>query len=141
MRPKRSVAIAEENGDTGDHVIDGHGQIELAVPVKITRRYGERDWARRVIDVRLERAVAAPQQNRKRTAKLIGEGEVRFPVPVKIACGHPHRATARRIVNVSLKRPVAVAQQDARGYADSSARLQRILFEIFQRAAARAQQY
>ena len=58
MRPKRSVAIAQENGDTGDGVINGHGQVELAVLVEIARRYGERYRARRVVDVRLERAVA-----------------------------------------------------------------------------------
>ena len=118
--------------------------------------------------MRLERAVAAARQNRNRVTKLIGEGEIEPAVPIEIARGHCCRSAAGRIVNAGLKRPVAFAQQDrnrtraatavavlvghgeiklaicvkvARGYGDSSARLQRILFEIFQRAAARAQQY
>src|SRR5262249_31712931 len=111
------VSVIEQHGqNTGAKgaVVVAHGEIEIAVFVKISRRHARREGTGRVFTGRPKGAVTfTPQYTHGDCAAEVRHREIEVPITVEVSQRHPARLRAGGIANRGPKSAVAVAMQDA----------------------------
>src|SRR5215831_5532782 len=91
-------------------VIAGHGQVELAVAVKIGNVKGDDANACAIADGRLQSSISITEQHHRRLAVSGSDYDIGVGIVVQI--GYLDEAKARHVVvNSRLKSPIAIPQQ------------------------------
>ena len=115
-RAEGAVALVEQHAQVAGAGVGGD-HVELAVAVEVAEAHalGRGARAGRVVDVRLEGAVAVTEQHADRVRRLVADDEVELAVAVDVADGERPGVGAGGVVDGRLEGAVAVTEQHADG--------------------------